>query len=376
MKVLVLNHEYPPVGGGGGRVSEDIARGLVQRGHDVVLLTAHLEGLNKDELQDGVRVIRIPSGRKEAFKASFIDMGRYILAGIFPGLQWIRSWQPDVIHVHFAVPGGVLGWLLSRLTAVPYVLTVHLGDVPGATPEKTGRWFRWIFPFTPPIWKGAEQICAVSEFTRNLAQKSYPLDMQVIPNGVDLVLLDPKKIQVGVPPRLIFAGRFVNQKNPLQIVRSLAAVQDLSWTCIMIGDGPLRPEVESEIARYGLGDRIDLSGWITPNEVIDWFAQSDILFMPSLSEGLPVVGVQAVAMGLAIVAGRAGGFVDLVEPGVNGYLLDGSSTTAGIAELRGLLSSPQQLRDFRNASRKIAHRFDIQEVVKAYQRVLEDAVQK
>jgi len=376
MKVLVLNHEYPPVGGGGGRVSEDIARSLVQRGHEVVLLTAHLEHLEKDSVQDGVRVIRIPSGRKEAFKANFLDMARYILMAIVPGLHWIRSWKPDVIHVHFAVPAGVLAWLLSRLTGVPYVLTVHLGDVPGATPEKTGRWFQWIFPFTPPIWKGAAKICAVSEFTRDLAQKSYALDMHVIPNGVDLVLLDPGKIQVGEPPRLIFAGRFVTQKNPIQVVRTLAAVDDLPWTCMMIGDGPLRPEVENEITRHGLENRITLSGWITSNQVIDRFAQSDILFMPSLSEGLPVVGVQAVAMGLAIVAGRAGGFVDLVEPEVNGYLLEGSSPTAGIPELRLLLSSAPRLQAYRNASRIIARRFDIQEVVIAYERVLEIAAQK
>ncbi|MBU0510995.1 MAG: glycosyltransferase family 4 protein, partial [Chloroflexi bacterium] len=365
MRIIVLVYEFPPVGGGGGRVAEDVCRGFVQRGHEVLVLTAHLKGLPRRENRDGIEIVRILSGRRLPFKAGFGAMLGYILAGFGAGWRIIRAWKPDIIHVHFAVPSGALALPLSRLTGVPYILTAHLGDVPGGVPDKTDRWFRWVFPFTLPIWKSAAQVCAVSEFTRDLAKQSYDVDIQVIPNGVDLNLLDPGEIQAATPPRLMYAGRFVTQKNPVQIIRTLGALRDLPWNCVMVGDGPLRPEIEAEIERQGILDRVTLTGWVTPDKVIGWFARSDILFMPSLSEGLPVVGVQALAMGLAIVAGRAGGFVDLVEPGVNGYLLDGNSSAAGVEELRQLLSSPQQLEAFRKASRRIARRFDIREVVRS-----------
>ncbi|MEA3349186.1 MAG: glycosyltransferase family 4 protein [Chloroflexota bacterium] len=372
MQILVLIYEFPPVGGGGGRVAEDICRGLVQRGHGVLVLTSHLEGLPRQENRDGIEILRVPVGRKYPFEAGFLDMFGYILSGFMPGLRLTKQWKPDVVHVHFAVPSGALAWLLSKLTGLPYILTAHLGDVPGGVPEKTDRWFRWVYPFTPPIWKAAAKIFGVSEFTRSLVKEHYSLDIGVIPNGVDLKMLDPGPITVGAPPRIIFAGRFVGQKNPVQIVRSLATLQDLHWECVMVGDGHLRPAVEAEIARHNLENRFTLTGWITPDEVVDWFARSDILFMPSLSEGLPVVGVQALAMGLAIVASQVGGFVDLVEPGQNGYLLDEQSETIGVDELRTLLSDPVQLTSCREASRRLATRFDVEQIISAYEHALRE----
>ena len=142
----------------------------------------------------------------------------------------------------------------------------------------------------------------------------------------------------------------------------------------MVGDGPLRPAVEDEIDRLGLGDRFTLTGWVTPDDVIEWFRKSDILFMPSLSEGLPVVGVQALAMGLAIVASRVGGFVDLVESDQNGYLLDHQSEFMGVEALRKLISSPEHLVGFRKSSRRLASRFDVQHIVRSYEEQLQGVV--
>ena len=185
MKILVLIHEFPPVGGGGGRAAQDICRGLAERDHDIVVLTAHLKGLPKEEMMDGIRVLRLPSLRREAFRAALKAMGAYVLSGLWAGFRFIKRWQPDLVHVHFAVPAGALAWMLSKLTGVPYVMTVHLGDVPGGTPEKTRGWFKWVMPFTYPIWRDAKRVIAVSEFTRQLALKHYKREIEVIPNGVD-----------------------------------------------------------------------------------------------------------------------------------------------------------------------------------------------
>jgi len=374
MRILVLIHEFPPVGGGGGRAAQDISQGLVKRGHEVTVLTAHLRGLPRQENVDGVRVIRIPSWRRQSYGADMGAMAAYVLIGLCAGYRLIRRWRPDAIHVHFAVPAGALAWVLSRLTWVPYVLTAHLGDVPGGVPEKTSGWFRWVFPFTPPIWKAARQVVAVSEFTRQLALRHYPVDIRVIPNGVDLQSLPLGKIVIQNPPAIVFAGRFMPQKNPLQIVATLAELQDLNWHCVMLGDGPLLEDVRQAIGRHGLEARFMLPGWVTPDEVIAHFSRSDILFMPSLSEGLPVVGVQALAIGLAIVAGRVGGFVDLVEQGENGFLCK-PDDQAGLREaLRTLLADTSVLLNARLKSRSMAERFDLSRTVEAYEAILQEAV--
>src|SRR5688572_18861276 len=168
MRILVVTYEFPPVGGGGGRAAFDICRTLVSSGHQVIVLTAHLKGLPQNETRDGIRIVRIRSLRREAFRAGLIPMLAYVLAGLWAGLRIIRLHRPEIIHTHFAVPSGALAWMLSVMTRLPYVLTAHLGDVPGGVPEKTGKWFRWIKPFTFPIWKRASRVVAVSEHTRQL----------------------------------------------------------------------------------------------------------------------------------------------------------------------------------------------------------------
>ena len=370
MRILVLIHEFPPVGGGGGRVAQDIAEGLAKREHEIVIVTSHLKGLPKEEvLNGGIRIIRVPSFRHEAFRASLLSMGMYILAGFWACFRLTSKWQPDLIHVHFAVPAGVLAWALSRLKGIPYLLTAHLGDVPGGAPEKTGGWFRWVLPLTRTIWRDAKSVVAVSQFTRRLALKEYPVEIDVIHNGVDIQKLHPTEIQNQNPPKIIFAGRLMKQKNPIQIISTLASIKDLNWECTLLGDGPLRDDVENEIAAHNLQERVSLLGWVTPEEVIEGFSKSDILFMPSLSEGLPVVGVQALAMGLAMVVSNIGGFVDLVEEGKNGFLID--ETEDYEKKLRFLLTNPEKLLSYREESRIYAEKFSLEKIVADYENTMQ-----
>jgi glycosyltransferase involved in cell wall biosynthesis len=374
MRILVLNHEFPPIGGGGGRAAEDICRGLTKWGHQIKVLTAHLGGLPYEEERDGYAIVRLSSLRTQPYKAGFLSMAAYILVGLWMGRRLIRSFQPEVIHAHFAVPGGALAWALSRLTGIPYVLTIHLGDVPGGVHDKTRDWFRWIYPFTRRIWRDANRIVAVSEFTRQLALTKYNATIQVIPNGVDLSTVQPDLVHLNEPPRIVFAGRFMAQKNPLQLVHTLSELKKFNWQCVMIGDGPLMQEVRRAVTELDLDDRFQFTGWIDPQNVLNWFDCSDILFMPSRSEGLPVVGVQALAKGLAIVASHVGGFVDLVDNNKNGYLIQQEETSEFSRLLLNLLSDSNRLLSFRNASLEKARYFEINQVVKQYENLFQSVL--
>jgi glycosyltransferase involved in cell wall biosynthesis len=369
MRVLVLIHEFPPVGGGGGKVAEDLCEGLAKYGYQIRVLSAHFKGLPFKEERKGFEVIRVRSGRRYSYRADLLAMFGYLLSGFWKGMQIIRQWKPELIHVHFAVPAGALAFVLSHLTGVPYVLTAHMGDIPGGVPSKTAGWFRWIQPFTPPIWRSASRVIAVSSFGRNLALQHYPVKIEVIPNGVDISQLNQGGIRLGNPPQVVFVGRFMREKNPVQVVRIMAGLQDLPWRCVMVGDGPLRPDVEAEIDRHHLHDRITLAGWTTPEEAVAIMAKSDLLLMPSLSEGLPVVGVQALALGLAVVASQVGGCIDLVQLDENGFLLPVNDLNAFQEKVRYLIGNPEKLRAARSASRKLAARFDLDEIIKSYDQV-------
>jgi len=376
MRILVISYELPPVGGGGGQAALDISRELVKRGHEIHILTAHIKGLPRQEVLDGIQVARVPSARRLAYKANLLAMFGFVVGGLWAGLKYVQKYPPDIIHVHFAVPSGPVAWVLSHRKKIPYVLTAHLGDVPQGVPEKTDRWFRWIYPFTPPIWRDASKVVAVSEYTQQLAMKHYPVEPLVIPNGVDLSLLDPGEIRINDPIHIIFAGRFTHQKNPLQLVRTLSDLKQTEWKCTMLGDGPMHLDVQEEIKNSGLESRISLPGWVTPQEVIHHLAMSDILFMASFSEGLPVIGVQSLAMALAIVASKVGGFIDIVDNGKNGYLVEPDNPDGYHLTLKRLLTDSSLLKRFRLASREKAQEFNIKRVAQAYEDIFSSIVHK
>ncbi len=376
MRILVLTHEFPPIGGGGGQVALDLAQGLARRGHEVRVLTAYLDGLRREEVLGGVRVERIPASRQQAFRAEFVEMARYDWAALWRSRTIVRAWKPDLIHAHFAVPAGAAAYALQKLTGVPYVLTVHLGDVPGGVPEKTDRWFQWVRPLTPLIWRKAASVIAVSQFTCALAHKQYDVPIQVIPNGVSLAALPARTPAPEGVPRLIFAGRFVEQKNPEHLVRALVRLKDLPWNCAMLGNGPLLERVSAEIREAGLSERFTLPGWVTPDHVLDWFTRSDILVLPSRAEGLSVVGVQALGMGLALVLSAAGGNRELVQQGENGFLFATGDVDALTEALRALLSDPRKLQAASERSRALSRAFDQDAITARYEAAFRSVLEK
>jgi glycosyltransferase involved in cell wall biosynthesis len=119
-----------------------------------------------------------------------------------------------------------------------------------------------------------------------------------------------------------------------------------------------------------LQERFELPGWVEPEQVIARYAKSDILLLPSLSEGFPVVGVQAMGMGLALVLSQIGGCMDLVIPGENGFLVDLKKTAGFENALRPLLTDYALLLACRLASRRIAPRYNLDQVLTAYETVL------
>ncbi|MFQ5943721.1 MAG: glycosyltransferase family 4 protein [Anaerolineales bacterium] len=366
-----MNYEFPPIGGGGGRASAELIRALIDRGHELRLITSRAEKLPPREQHDGFQIIRVATGRRSLYRASFNSMARYVLSGLRPGLSQVREWRPEVIHAHFAVPTGALAYALRRLTGVPYVLTAHLGDVPGGVPEKTTRWFRIVGPMTPAIWRRAAFVAAVSEYTRELAARRYAVPVVVIPNGLTLPPeSDPEPDR---PPRLIFAGRFQPQKNLPFLVEALAKVSDLDWSCSLVGDGPEMSVVADRIKAHGLETRVELPGWLSPDGVEALLHESDLLVMPSLSEGLPVVGVQALAYGVAIAASRAGGLTELVDDGSNGCLSDIGDLNQFADSLRWSLTDRDRLREMKRASRVKAADFDIDRVAREYESLFKAA---
>ena len=375
MRILILCYEYPPVGGGGGRVARSVGEEMVKRGHAARVQTAGMKHLPRHETINGVEVFRTESFRKREDTCSVVEMGLFLLTSILPTLRHIREWKPDVIHAHFAMPTGVLAWLAHLLTGLPYVLTAHLGDVPGGVPEQTDKLFRVAGWLARLIWKNAAATTAVSGFVQALAEKSYRRPVVKILNGIRLGdEISDFRFQISDcsrPRHFVFLGRFNPQKCPAFAVDALAAIADLpNWRLTMIGDGPLMPEVMERIAFHKLQDRITLTGWLDTAAVGEILKSADVLLMPSLSEGMPVAAVEALKHGLAIVGSDIPGLYDVIDNGVNGYLVELGERDAFAHKLRWLLTSDETLLAMQNASRKKARAFDLAVIGGQYEEVL------
>jgi glycosyltransferase involved in cell wall biosynthesis len=370
VRILVLCYEYPPIGGGGGRAAKDVAEELARRGHEVRVQTAGMRDLPRFETINGVDVFRSESFRRDRSQCSVPEMALFLITSFVPTLRLISKWAPHVIHAHFAVPTGALAWAARLLTGTPYVLTVQLGDVPGGVPDQTDILFRFLKPFTIPIWRQASAITVVSEFVKDLAMRSYNLPVVKVPNGIRLNNRPPKPLPCNEPPHLIAIGRFNPQKNFLFMIDVLAQVRDLRWKLTLIGDGALMAEIQQRIADHKLTDRVKQPGWLDSREVQQVLASGDIFLMPSLAEGLPIAGLEALKYGLAIVASDVGGLHDVVEQNINGFLLPVNNANAFELKVRELLKNPDAVVEMKRASYQKATEFDLVKIAERYEAVL------
>ncbi len=375
MRILVLCYEYPPIGGGGGRVAKTVAEALGARGHQVRVQTAALGWRSQRETIGGVEVFRTASGRRAPDTCRVHEMAAYCATSFPAALRHAQQWNPDVIHAHFAMPTGMVACGVHRLTRVPYVLTAHLGDVPGGVPEQTDTLFKFAGRIAARVWRDATACTAVSSFVQELAQRAYARKVERILNGIDLsdAPAPPESIR---RRHLVFIGRFNPQKRPDFLIEALRSVTTTGWKLTMIGDGPMMPQVRSLIDAHRLGEFITTRGWLEGAEVQAVLRDADILCMPSSSEGMPVAAVEALKHGLAIVASDIPGVRDVVEDGVNGFRVPVNDARAFARQLDCLLGSDEKLLGMKRASWTKARDFDLATIATQYEAVLTTAASR
>lgn len=372
MKILTLCYEYPPVGGGGGRMAHLVGSALVRRGHEVRVQTVRMPDLPASESREGVSIFRTNGFRRRPDLCTVPEMAAYVATSFLPTLGHLRSWKPDVLHAHFAVPTGALALPAALLSRTPYVLTAHLGDLPGGNPDQTDALFRVLNPLIRPIWSRAAALSASSTFAANLASAAYGVTPTIILNGISMNGRADHAAKPGPLLNLVAIGRFNPQKNFPWLIRALAGCQS-PWHLSLIGDGSQRTEIEQAIADCGLHDHIRLLGWLPENEMRDVLRHSDILVMPSTSEGNPVAAIEALKAGVAILGSNIGGLSDLVEDGKNGFAVPIETPDAFREKLAWLAAHPDDLHAMKTRSLALSARFDIEAIAADFEALLSSA---
>lgn len=366
MNILSLNYEYPPLGGGAGVVTKELNSQLAAKGMMITTVTSHYSGLKKYQKQNKHILIRLPVLRyHQGFSNTFEKMG-YIFAGFLYAGLLVRKYNPDIVHAHFAIPSGIIAWYICKRFGIPYILTSHGGDVPEFTPAETGKYFRWLNWLFKEIWQTANLVTTMSQGVADLIKKHYEIEAYVIPNGININTYYPSKISKNGVVELLFAGRLNKQKNVHHLINSLQSVKMKNWRLKIAGDGPERKSIAQYIIETRMENKVKLLGWITHQEMKHLFSQADVLCLPSLNEGLPIVGLEALASGLAIVGTDTAGIRDIVQDGSNGYLVPLYNHTVYAQKIEHLCKNKKTLMEMKQKSRQLAHQFNWEWISERY----------
>lgn len=375
-RFLLINYEYPPVGGGGGNATQQIGRALVRKGARVTVLTAAQGSLARRENDHGVHVYRIWAARRRQDRCSIVEMLMFMLQALFTAPGLARQVKADAALVFFALPTGPVGWWLKKRLGLPYVVSLQGGDVPGFMGDELAVYHRLSGPVITAVWKAAHAVIANSDGLATLARAHAPhIDIGVIPAGADLDAVTPSTTPtLEGPMRLLFVGRLVSQKGLDVLFRALATMKaHQDWTLTIAGEGPLKDDLALAVHQLGLAERVVFRGWLERDQLPAVYGEADIFVLPSRDEGMPNAMLEAMAAGLPVIGSKVAGLSEVVIDGETGFLVPPEDADALAHALRVAIEDRDQTFKLGQAARaRVVERFSWDRAADSYMALLCD----
>jgi glycosyltransferase involved in cell wall biosynthesis len=272
-------------------------------------------------------------------------------------VRWLRAGKVEHLHAHFGTNPAAVAMLARMLGGPPYSFTVHGPDEfdqPRALSlgDKIAH---------------AVAVVAVSDFGRSqLYRWTPPADwkkVHVVRCGVDAAFLAAGPQPIADTPRLVCVGRLAPQKGQLLILDAVAALaaEGVPFEVVLAGDGPLRDAIERRSRELALDGRVRITGWISNDDVRRELLAARAMLLPSFAEGLPVVLMESLALGRPAITTFVAGIPELIEDGVNGWLIPAGSLAAMTRAIRrALATQPDALAAMGQAgARAVAERHDV-----------------
>lgn len=250
--------------------------------------------------------------------------------------HWLAEGEAQHLHAHFGTNSAMVAMLCRELSGISYSFTVH-------GPEEFDR--AEALALGEKV-KRAAFVIAVSHFGRSqLFRWSRPEDwekVEVVRCGLGADLLEASQAPAQSEPRLVCVARLGEQKGHLLLLEASARLkkEGMDFQLVLVGDGPMRRQIETRIHELNLEDRVRLTGWVSEKKVREAIVGSRALLLPSFAEGLPVVLMEALALGRPVVATYVAGIPELVESGANGWLVPAGSVDAFAEAMRTALRAP------------------------------------
>jgi glycosyltransferase involved in cell wall biosynthesis len=289
-----------------------------------------------DELAERWRHRRLPAERVVRFDGIPVHHPRYwftpkVLRGWYGRFySWsvrdafhhaLADFQPELVYAPWAYPDGWAAVRLGHQAGLPVVLKVLGSDVLllDQNPAKQRG-----------TWEALRQADAVIAVSRDLADRLVqngvePEKVRLVYDGIDATKFHPgpraeARLRIGIPgnePLILFVGNLVAVKGLDVLIEACSRLADsgTAFTCVLIGEGPLRRQLERQVRCRGLQERVRFLGSVSNDLLPDWYLAAAAFVLPSRSEGVPNVLLEAAACGTPFVASRVGGIPEIADWG-------------------------------------------------------------
>ncbi len=380
MKILILNYEFPPLGGGGGIACFHLARELAKK-DQIDWLTMGFKRWPKYELVEGIHVSRaLVFGRRDLSSGTYLSMLLFLIPGLIKGLNLCRKKEYDLIWSWFAIPSGIVGVIISKIFYIPHVLTIIGGDI--YDPSK--KWSPhkvWIMrKINEIVINNSKIITSISNDVKEKALCYYRVGVpiEVIPLGFVKPTFNIVKKEELTPSgediHLISIGRLVKRKGYEYAVKAMSKLASRNVNYLIIGDGPEKESLEKLIDGLGLVQRVKLLGFVSEEEKYQYLSNSDIYILSSLHEGFGICLLEAMYCGLAIVSTEKGGQTDFLNNGRNAFLVPIKDDKSLAEKIDELVENEEKRLELSGINKEDVKKYYIEKIVQLYEETFKDTI--
>ena len=383
-KILVTASTYPRwEGDTEPRFILDLSKAL-QEHFDITVLAPACPGAKLHETIEGVETIRyhyfpihkwemlcypgaiVPRIKEKKVRILLVP---FLFLGLWFKLLRIRK-NYDAIHVHWLIPQGIIQGFFDT----PYIITGHGGDV-------TSLNFGPVKALKIKCLKKAKCVSVVSNALKSQLGEYYDTEnVSIISMGCDTTKFGPEnKIEnyfnQNGKPVVLFVGRLAEKKGVKYL---LEAAKDIDAQFVIVGDGPLREELETQ-AR-DLGDKVVFLGAKPHSELTTIIASADLFVAPSITakdgdkEGLPTTIIEAMASGLPVVGSDSGGIKEIIADGINGFVVPEKAIEDIKSSIQKILSDKELYQSMCEQAIKTAKTYDYKEKAKLFAELINKAL--
>lgn len=372
MRILMLDNEYPPIGGGTGVVNQCLLEQLARhRDVEVDLLTSSGTGGSETRrVAERITIHLLPVRVRNYHHSTVPELLHYAWRATWFGRRLVRERAHDLSFAFSGVPAGFVSHALHAMTGLPFVVSLQGPDVPGFESR-----YRRIYPALAPIvrrqWRRAAAVTAISETHRRLALDTSPdLDVPIIPNGVDTAVFRPRsRLGDRDVVRVVCVGRLIERKGQhhlLAALRGLAAAGGPAVEVVLVGTGDAEAALRALAATLGVADLVRFEGLVSRVDMPRVYHDADVFVLPSESEGMSIALLEAMASGLPVVVTDTGGTAELVREGENGLIVPWADPDALARAIARLARDAARRERMGAVSRRMAEAFGWEAVAERY----------